>query len=165
MLTGNEPVSTGNLRASLGNFAHHRAGACYEKNDGKEMETDYVMEEKQAVPIVTGRAPAVGGSFSDMSFTPDKPGIFEVSLSIKQFNARKSNGSVKKAAIVARVDGFDYVLFAGSIDSVYSDISASKVVPVTETGVSVMVAGDYTNNEWGNFYATITNPKMSIIEI
>lgn len=166
MLTGNEPVSTGNLRASLGNFSHHRAGACYEKRDGEIMKTEYVFgKDNPAVPIVTGRAPAVGGYFNDMAFVPEKPGIFEVSLSVKNLDVYKQGGNISEIAIIARVDGFDYILFSGSIDSAHNDINASKVIPVTETGVAVMAKGIYGYNEWGSFETRITDPCVSIIEI
>lgn len=174
MLTGNEPVSTGNLRASLGNFSHHRAGAYYETPmDTNSMKTELKTEmlngtfggngEYLRIPIPASTMDVAGGTFENGLFVPDRPGVFSVVASATKVRLSAYSDSDRFAAIV-KANDIDIVMSNLNVSSMADfNFAGTVVVPPEGIAMQFRILYKYANDR--RVQVTMSDLRISILEI
>lgn len=175
MLTGNEPVSAGNLKASLGGFAHHRAGAYYETQvppgiSVARLETETISgeiggkKEYIRIPIPASSNAVSGGTFENGVFTPDRPGLFEVSVYANNIILSSYSSGSDKWCLVVAAAGMDAVL-ANATTNAISGVDTSVVVAVPTEGAAIQFRVYYAYMNDRRVNVSMKDLKISIVEI
>lgn len=110
MLTGNEPVSTGNIKA-LAMSAARTPGAAA-STSGAKIEFDGKNKVTKTIPLQTHEA-VCGCSVSDDAIVPDAPGMFAVSVSMSASNTVYSSNTANQLLIEIKAGGLSVPLAAG----------------------------------------------------
>ncbi len=174
MLTGNEPVSAANLKAALGNFSHHRAGAYYETPmDPKSMKTELKTEMLNGnfggngkylrLPIPASTKDVAGGTFENGLFVPDRPGVFSVVVSATKVRLSAYSDSDRLAAVV-KANDMDVVMSNLNVSSMADfNFAGTVVVPPEGIAMQFRILYKYANDR--RVEVSMSDLKISILEI
>lgn len=166
MLTGNEPVSTGNLRAIVG--AHARKTGMLKTGEAAARIAESSGMSAEAAVGITGKFTSVGFSLKGGAIVPDVPGVYAVSIEMAG-NASRVEGQSSDISWFGGLRVGEACIYFGDENKASTSFSVSFAgnVPIDESGLKVMACGKSTVYYGSNFGHEIelNNFKLSIIEI
>lgn len=166
MLTGNEPVSAGNLRAIVG--AHARKTGMLKAGEASARIAESSGMSAEAAVGIAGKFPSVGFSLKGGAIVPDVPGVYAVSVEMSG-SANRVEGQSSDIAWFGGLSVGGAKIDFGDTSKESSSFFASFAgnVPIDESGLKILVCGKSTAYYEVNFGHEIklNNLKVSIVEI